>query len=563
MVKNNNIIILIILIIGGIFLIGKISLELQALIPIEDGIPDGLPKGIGYGDLGTIDDDGDFYKVVAGFDESQRCWFLYGAECANLPSPLLPVRTIEFGATWMEDPSVAYIEGPAPLSQYNACQDYGTDYGFKFSNLICIGKQGYCDDETYLYKEDSITTGDATDYARLSGISNDLYDISVSDISATINIKISDNNLLNADVETPLFFEDQTHTMNINLNPSSALGAFDEEEVYIFAWLEWEVPDIGNARQDAIDIYGKPIILYDLSKLYNLGPSPNTISFEMGQLPMGEYNFYAVITHRFVSEGGLCDVCYTGDGPTCLSTWKPLTPYIHSNFLVNPKRITIAVFEGEPVPEGYEPQRDEEFSTGVCDPIDEGASTCVCVRDDLMGLPCVRIGCPIAVDPDTGELISYSCGSDGFCSEVLFHAEMCDTDADCNEGEICEPTSGMCFNEDIFYSFVGCESSADCWDPNCIDSNGEEVTWQCINNQCVYSGQCDVDLSGDCRLLDCPPGFVCMDDGRCVRISEEDITEPPLAELETPVDKFFALPPLILLAVGLGIGWYIYKKRKK
>ena len=377
---------------------------------------------------------------------------------------------------------------------------------------------------------------------------------------------------LHISIDEPFFFQGDFVSLTVVTDPDEDFVEHNIPNLLVnsltFAWWETDLPP-GSSQDTAIELFGKPVDWVDLSRPVNLVNTPQEFTFDIGQLPIGEYRFYVVFAENVnVDVLPLCTFHLGGFNCVGSIVFERWSQMLEVNFLVNPAPLTTAVFEGQMCPDGYEPQQDSQFPNGVCE-ADEGSSTCVCIRDDLEGLACVELGCPITVDPDTGEIISYTCGSNGFCSETIFYAEMCLEDSECNEGDICEPTSGICFNEDLFESFIGCEVTSDCtFDPNCVDSNGEDVTVECVENLCEYSGQCDVDLTGDCNLLGCPVDFICLEDsGSCLRIAEDEEVGDIVTEEETPIIigeiEAIGTNTLIIIAIILAVIGFFFFRRKR
>lgn len=358
------------------------------------------------------------------------------------------------------------------------------------------------------------------------------------------------------------FFEDDFVIFTIVTNPDSDFvpnpspGVGRLPDGVAFAWFESELI-LQQSRDEAIRRFGKPVEWTDLSKKVVLNNIPQEFIFDLGQLPVGEYKLYVV----FAEANGQA-ACRAGI-PSCSfrSLFDGLSQILVVNFLVNPKPLTLFTFDGASCVAGYNlnnPAEDPN-SDGICDAL-EGARGCTCVRDDVTNLACSRLGCPIDID------FSYSCGSDGFCSEVVFFDKRCTIDLDCGEGFSCNPSSGRCYNTEIIKEFLQCTPGdlTVCQNLNCKDLNGNNVAAiGCdVNNLCIYSGQCDVQLD-NCNNLGCPSDFICIEEtGVCQRTIIEQtttiITETKVQEivgeslLQFPkIPKEFLIGGIVLIIVLL------------
>jgi len=162
--------------------------------------------------------------------------------------------------------------------------------------------------------------------------------------------------------------------------------------------------------------------------------------------------------------------------------------------LVNPQPIYVDVgCPQTPCPPDYTCQED----SGLC------------LRTDIIEktLSCQQVGCPVVPDK------TYQCSSAGICVETIFQYLDCTTEG-CPSGTTCEPSSGICIKTEIYDKLIQCSSVSDCMIP-C-----KGVTASCINNKCVYSGECDITIY-DCQELGCAEGYVCTTTGVCERTITE------------------------------------------
>lgn len=129
--------------------------------------------------------------------------------------------------------------------------------------------------------------------------------------------------------------------------------------------------------------------------------------------------------------------------------------------------------------------------------------TSLCIRDDISGLSCFILGCPVIEGHD------YQCTSSGFCAETVFVEKNCTWDSDCPNGTKCDVGSGLCIKTEIFKEILQCDQVSDCPTP-CVGK-----TKECSENKCVFTGECSPTLI-DCTNVGCAEGYDCnKDNGIC------------------------------------------------
>ena len=213
----------------------------------------------------------------------------------------------------------------------------------------------------------------------------------------------------------------------------------------------------------------------DLHKPVKIVEGRNVIDFIVPDyLLQGTYYFYVT----FVKNSGYTSpgvIGRAGNDDYFGSCTQTLYPALQDNiwkqkFLLHAKSMyyRVDLDTGEICPDSYEPQ----FSGDN-----------LCVRDDLMDLGCMQLGCPVTVD------YTYECTSSGLCAETVYKASGCKDDVDCEDSAKCDVETGVCWNEKVYENIIyrQCEPetvTSDCPVP-C-----EGITTNCVDNRCVWNGEC-------------------------------------------------------------------------